>query len=205
MMVYMVASTERLLILASAISKSNVLAHGTENIQGMSGLSLCDLSSPSLCFSVGFHRPAPSTWEPQAKSPPVSSPSSEKGRLLFARKGAGLDSCVCGVSRGCKLEPALWPEGGSDWPGPARGGRGHPFPALEPSERFPGESQGSAHSGSGGGKPLPLPPAGLCPPHPQPRGGRRNFHSNSNEGWWCCGREHPAEVGAPARAPPHRS
>lgn len=54
MMVYVVASTERLLILASAISKSNVLAHGTENIQGMSGLSLCDLSSPSLCFSVGF-------------------------------------------------------------------------------------------------------------------------------------------------------
>lgn len=148
-------------------------------------LSASLLTSQASSFSMGA---------------PVSSPSREKGRLFFSRKGAGLNPCVCGVSRGSKLEPALWPEGGSDWPGPARGGRGHPFPALEWREVFPGQSRGPAPPGSGWGKRSLCPPHSLCPPGPQPCGGRRNFHTDSIGGRWCCGREHPDGAGTSAGA-----
>lgn len=82
-----------------------------------------------LCW---LHRPAPSTWEPHANSPPVSSPSSEKERLLFSMKGAGLDSfCVELVvpnwNRQCGQREALT--------GPARPGVGGVIPFLPWRER----------------------------------------------------------------------
>lgn len=176
------------------------MARGTENIQGISGSRPCDLASPSLCFSLDvtgqlLQHGSLRLIVPQLVLLPV-----KKGDCSSPEKVLGL-TLVCvelvvgpNWNRLCGQREALT--------GQARPGVGGvtPFLAWGGERCFQGKAEAPPLQGADGVSRSLCPPHSLCPPGPQPCGGRRNFHIDSIGGRWCCGREHPDGAGTSAGA-----